>query len=295
MGILTLLAASGGLCLAASEYEKNNLVIRPYTVINDKIPVAFDGARIALLADLHDKSFGKDNEILIRLLEALRPDYIFSAGDMILKTRPDVTTPVTRLLGRLERICPVYCGNGNHEMEWKKSTGTDRVSYERYICRLKDAGVTVLEDSTADITRDGMSIRVTGLDLDPAYYAKGLHVPMRSDYLPRRLGTPEPSVYNILLGHYPNYFREYADWGADMVLAGHMHGGTVRLPGLGGLMSPDFEFFPEYDRGMYELGDSTMVVSGGLGTHAVNIRLGGNYPEIPLITLHCSKSSEVSC
>lgn len=298
MGLLTLGALAAGGCLLRSEYEKRQLKLPYYTVESEKLPDCFDGVKIALLADLHGKQFGHENEELYRFLKAAQPDYILSAGDLILKTKPWDTAEVARFIGRLTKICPVYCANGNHELELREtvlsSGGTESgacgsskgsSAYDRYIDLMKKYGITVLADETAVLERDGETIDVSGLDLGVAYYAKAFHVPMRSDYIKRKLGTPKPDRFHILLGHYPNYFAEYAAWGADLVLAGHMHGGTVRFPVVGGLMSPNYEFFPTYDKGLFEKKGAHMVVSAGLGTHSVNIRFGGNYPEVPMIVL----------
>lgn len=286
MGLKTagLLAAGG--CLLRSEYEKRQLRIRRYTVAHEKIPDGFDGVKLLLLADLHGKSFGPQNRELYTYVKAVGPDYILSAGDMIVKTKPEKTAGTARFLGQLTKICPVCCANGNHELSLREHRTAKGVSaYERYAGRLRRLGVTVLEDSTAVLVRGESRVDVSGLDLDLCYYARGRHVPMRADYIRRKLGAADPKRFRILLGHYPNYFPQYAAWGADLTLSGHMHGGTVRLPGAGGLMSPNFEFFPAYDRGLYERNGSFMVVSPGLGTHSVNIRFGGNYPELSVIIL----------
>lgn len=277
-------AAAGG--LLCSEYEKRQLRTVTFQIKHEKIQDSFDGVRILLLADLHGKNFGPDNEKLYDRIRESRPDYILCAGDMIVKTRPHQTAQTACFLGRLTQLCPVYCGNGNHELALKGRAGKrGQDAYRRYTEYLQRLGVVVLADSTAVLTRGEQAIDVTGLDLGLGYYAKALSVPMRASYLERKLGRPQNGRFHILLGHYPNYFSEYAAWGADLVLAGHMHGGTVRLPGIGGLMSPNYEFFPVYDRGMYWKGNACMIVSPGLGTHSVNIRFGGNFPTLPVIRL----------
>lgn len=286
MRLLMWGAAAVAGCLLRSEYEKRQIRTVSYRIEHEKIPDGFDGVRILLLADLHGKSFGPGNEKLYTRIRECRPDYILGAGDMIVKTRPHNTAETARFLGRLTELCPVYCGNGNHELALKGQAGRQgEDAYRHYTEQLQRLGVVVLADSTAVLRRGEQAIDVTGLDLGLGYYAKALSVPMRGDYLEKKLGKPQSGRFHILLGHYPNYFPEYAAWGADLVLAGHMHGGTVRLPGIGGLMSPNFEFFPVYDRGMYRHGKSCMIVSPGLGTHSVNIRFGGNYPALSMICL----------
>ena len=291
MGLLTMGALLAGACLLRSEYEKVNLTSREYPVMSEKLPDAFDGVRIVLLSDLHNKSFGQNNEELYTFIKKLRPDYILSAGDLIVKSKPDETEPVSQFVGSLTKICPVYLGNGNHELTLRnKSAGALGISaYDRYVRHLKHFGVTVLADETQETKRGDDSICITGLDLGLEHYAKGTHVPMKKGYITGKVGPAQEGKFHILLGHYPNYFPQYAAWGADLVLAGHMHGGTVQLPGIGGLMSPNYEFFPTYDKGMFQKKGSVMVVSPGLGTHSVNIRFGGNYPEVPVIVLKKKK------
>jgi len=291
MGLLLTGAIIAGACLLRSEYEKVCLKLKTYTIENNKIPDSFDGIRIAVLSDLHNKQFGINNEELYRYIKAARPDYILSAGDLITKTKPEETGDVAQFVGSLTKLCPVYLGNGNHELKLRQHMlpGLGITAYDRYVRHLQQFGVTVLEDETVELERNGESICVAGLDLGLEHYAKGTHVAMRKGYLEAKLGQAEAGKFHILLGHYPNYFPEYAAWGADLVLSGHMHGGTVRLPGIGGLMSPNFEFFPAYDKGLYERAGSTMVVSPGLGTHSINVRFGENYPEIPVIILKKKK------
>jgi predicted MPP superfamily phosphohydrolase len=69
------------------------------------------------------------------------------------------------------------------------------------------------------------------------------------------------------------------------VLSGHLHGGVVRIPGVGGLLSPSREWFPEYDAGVFREGETQMVVSRGLGNSVIPIRVL-NAPEVVVITLH---------
>jgi len=77
-----------------------------------------------------------------------------------------------------------------------------------------------------------------------------------------------------LIAHDPDYFPKYADWGADLVLSGHVHGGMVRVPFWGkGVVSPNVRLFPKYDGGEFTIGKSRMLLSRGLGMHTIPIRL----------------------
>ena len=102
-----------------------------------------------------------------------------------------------------------------------------------------------------------------------------------------RIGMSDPDAFQVLLAHNPSYMDEYLDWGADLILSGHLHGGMVRLPGVGGVIGPDFVVFPKYSGEMQKVGDQTVIVSKGLGTHTIHIRLF-NPAEIVVIEMNNS-------
>ena len=90
--------------------------------------------------------------------------------------------------------------------------------------------------------------------------------------------------YHILLAHNPSYMEAYKEWGSDLILSGHLHGGCVRLPGIGGVITPQAFLFPKYSGEMTVDGKQTIIVSKGLGTHTFNVRLF-NPAEVIAITL----------
>ena len=100
---------------------------------------------------------------------------------------------------------------------------------------------------------------------------------METEYISSLLGQPNSQACNILIAHNPEYFRQYAEYGADFVLSGHVHGGVARIPVLGGVISPSLRIFPKYDGGIFQkrnqTGENTvMVLSRGLGTHTIPVR-----------------------
>ncbi|MFR2663848.1 MAG: metallophosphoesterase, partial [[Clostridium] scindens] len=119
---------------------------------------------------------------------------------------------------------------------------------------------------------DGESICITGLEIGLDGYRKFGRRPMEEEEIESRVGTADSS-YQILLAHNPAYVAAYRKWGADLILSGHLHGGIVRIPGIGGVIAPDFTLFPKYSGDIYREEDATVVVSKGLGAHSVPIRL----------------------
>ncbi len=276
------LAAGTGLgLLLRSEYEKNCLVTETVAIRSPKVKKRI---RLAFLTDLHNKEFGKDNERLIRAIEEARPDAVLIGGDMMVcRGEMGIDVPL-RLIGKLAERYPVYYGNGNHEnrMEQKREVYGDQ--YDCYRKSLEEMGVVYLDDKTALIRDD---IAVSGADLEKKYYLKRFFHdpgPLENGYLTDRLGEADRERFQILLLHSPLYFKDAAEWGADLTLSGHFHGGTIQIPLLGGLMTPQYQFFLPWCAGTFERNGRYLVVGRGLGTHSINIRLNDK-PQIVLAEL----------
>lgn len=150
---------------------------------------------------------------------------------------------------------------------------------------LTAAGVCVLTNENAVFEKGGTRVRIWGLDLGREFFPKGKNIRMPRGVMEHCLGEkPEDDCYDLLLAHHPNYLPAYADWGADAVLSGHIHGGAVRIPGIGGTLSPNFTFFPRYTKGRYAEGGCDMIVSAGLGAHTFKLRLN-NPPDLVILKL----------
>ncbi len=282
MWILAGFTVIGCGLLLRSSYERRTLTTTEYTIETDKIK---RDRTFVFLSDLHDNCFGEGQEKLLAAMEAVKPDAVLIGGDMmVVKHRADIDAAlffVEKLAGRY----PVYHGNGNHENRMDRDRGVYLDQYDRYVAALKGMGVHHLSDSAEMLDED---IRIHGLNLDEQFYRKFYTEPLEVSYIEGRLGVPEAGQYHILLSHSPLYGEIYGQWGADLALCGHFHGGTIRIPGLGGLMTPQFQFFKDCCGGMFETGDKRMIVSRGLGTHSVNIRLN-NKPELVVIRLKARK------
>lgn len=265
-------------------YENHNLEITHYTVRSKRIPKAFDGVRLVILADLHNNTFGKDNIKLKDEINKINPDYILVAGDMTVSSEPDNYAVPLSLLSDLAVKYPVYYGLGNHEQRLLPGSAFCHNSYDEYKKSLQKLGVRFLENQQAAIWKNGENIVITGLMIGMDYFNKLKQPEMTLDYIQKLVGIPENKCYNILIAHNPVYFKNYAEWGADLIVSGHLHGGIIRLPGLGGIISPQYRLLPRYDAGRFEEDEKTMLVSRGLGLHTIKLRIG-NRPELLAVTL----------
>lgn len=231
-----------------------------------------------LLTDLHACRHGKpgggeENGRLLARVERESPDLICIAGDMTVKSGKR-TEEVLRFVKRLTEIAPVYYAPGNHEIRMPE--------YEEFRENLRKSGVHYLEDETMP---QGEDLRITGLSLEEYWYHKfWQRRRLTGEELLEHVTPPEERCFSLLLAHNPEYFPQYAEWGADLVFSGHIHGGIARLPLLGGVISPSLRLFPRYDAGEFEIGEKHMIVSRGLGLHHIRLRFF-NRPEVSVIRL----------
>ena len=197
---------------------------------------------------------------------------ILIAGDILTaKPKASLETAVD-LLTKLSGKYPIYYGNGNHEHRLKLYPENYGDMAERYEEALQKIGIRRLVNEHTVLEESGICIY--GSEIDKLYYKRFGIQPMDPEYLKSLLGQPSAEKYTILIAHNPDYFPKYADWGADLVLAGHVHGGMVRVPIWGkGVVSPNVRLFPKYDGGEFTLGKTRMLLSRGLGMHTIPIRL----------------------
>ena len=248
--------------------DNGTVVVRDYGVSSPAIPAGFDGARIAVLSDLHGNV--RLYSLLLRAAEAAEADYLVLTGDV--SDAEAQWASLEPLLRKLTEIAPCYYVSGNHE--WAD------LQPESFFRRLAETGVTVLRNEWVTLSRGGETLALVGLE-DANGYAD-MPTPQEVYASLRR----ETQDYAVTLCHRPERFPELAATGYDLVLSGHNHGGLIRLPFAGGLFSPG-GLFPEYDRGLFALGDKTLLVSPGLSGSGGCPRLF-NRPEVSVAVLHRS-------
>lgn len=259
--------------------DANYIETSYYDIYSDKIGKAYDGTKILQLSDLHSKEFGKDSIRLIRKISEINPDIILITGDMVNATDKDFSV----FLGLAQSVASKYeCYYivGNHELDLNND------DYENIMNSLKSYGITVLDNEKIELAKDNEKINLYGMWYNIRFYM-GKDV-LTQNVIKSIIGEDDAYNFDILLTHNPRYFEAYTNWGADLTLSGHVHGGMVRLPFVGPIFAPERTLFPRYSEGEYKMNDSSMIVSRGLGRGTNGFRLF-NRPEIGVITLH-SKS-----
>ncbi len=248
-------------------WQNDSIQVERFECVSEKIPAPFDGFVVVCVADLHEKEFGPNNARLFAQIRAANPDVIAISGDLLIDPPLNVEF-ARRFVADAAKIAPVYYVSGNHE-----AIAPTQTEYLPFITALKEAGATVLDGEKVELQRDGESIIVAGV-ADPLLERKADRRLTSEQIVAQKLRRVSPNErFTLLISHRPELAELYAKHGVDLALTGHAHGGQIRLPFVGGLLAPNQGVLPRYDGGAYRIGDSTTIVSRGLGPSVFPTRL----------------------
>ena len=281
--ILIIVAVFIVYCLIEMIRELRDFRVTKYRICSQKLNGIKREKKIIFLRDLHNRMYGEENERLLESIRNQHPDLILIGGDMLVRKDGNSYDKTVHFLAKLPGICPVYCANGNHEQKLKELPDKYEQSYEEYKKALTASGIHMLENASETVKLDEVPVKLSGLEIPLGAYARFGKKELSLKEITDRIGE-HGDDYQILLAHHPGYMKEYLAYGADLILGGHYHGCVVQLPGIGGVISTNFTLFPKYSGGIYQEGEQTAVVSRGLGTHSVPLRLW-NWPELIVLEL----------
>lgn len=252
-----------------------------YALTSQKLPAAFHGLRIVQLTDLHGRSFGENQKTLLDYVSHLHPDIVVLTGDLIVEKYDGQERKAVRdLLQGLAQMYPVYAILGNHESRSRRKS--------KFIADCENAGIVLLRNKGAYLWRRGVCIGLAGMETvnslptDTALSTKIEEHAALQETLSRYQSEEKPE-FQILLAHKPELLQTYAEYGVDLILAGHAHGGLMKIPFSGGrcALAPGQGFFPRYTHGIYQEKNTLMVLGRGLGGPRIGIR-----PEVVCIDLY---------
>ncbi len=273
--------------------QNHSLELTGYKYKSDKIPEAFDGFRIVHLSDMHNCVYGKEADDLIKKITQNKPDIIVITGDSFDLRRRQYFDSLD-IIKKLPKICPVYLVTGNHE---ELSPDLKEI----FLSEIQKNGVKTLDGETVEIKRENSSIYLSGVSdctsfaLEKELLQKAIDKDLNCEELESMknnfrekvevLSVNKPEGFNILLSHRPEMNKVYSENNFDLVFCGHAHGGQFRIPPVGAIYSPGQGFFPKYSEGPHLFGNTTMIVSRGLGNSSFPIRIN-NRPQIIVCELH---------
>ncbi len=252
------------LCLILPGFY-NALKVVHYTVKADD---AAQPIRVALVTDLHSCAYGEGQRELPEAIEKEAPDLLLLGGDIF-----DDQIPNDRAAAFLKGIqgkYPCYDVTGNHEY-WSGKEG-----FAERMAILDAYGVIRLSGEMDAIEIKGTKLNLCGADDPYAWADNGFLMEIRDgscrEQVERVAALAENGCFTILLAHRPELFSTYSQFGFDLVLSGHAHGGQWRNPGiLNGVYAPNQGLFPAYAGGRYEQNGTVMIVSRGLARESTPV------------------------
>lgn len=261
----------------------NKITVSDYNIKSNQIN---NSVNAVIISDLHDNQLGENNEDLINEINSLSPDIILLVGDGVNSDSKD-SKILTSLMKQLCKNNKVFYSLGNTDIDYIEAGTSDLVT------ELENIGVTVLDNEYKDVHINGNSIRIGGMyayafglndnnDVDKDTMEDGVY-----DFLNEFENTAN---YKIMMAHRPDSFifgNASEVWNIDLVVSGHNHGGQVVLPFVGGLYGGDQGWFPEYDKGFFDLNKIKTLITSGLGSGKQKLPRFNNPPEI--VNLHLSK------
>ena len=278
MSLGPYIAGAAGLLTAYMHFESYFVSLVYFQMGFHKLPESFDGLRILHLSDTHTTKFGLLEQIAQTIINSLDYDICIITGD--LSTTPEAISHIDRIISSRKHDCPVYVVTGNSE--YKPWTDNESIVES---CRCH--GYVALSNSSEEFRNQDSSIYFAGVD-----YAYTHHHNVDKAFA----SIPENS-FIIGLTHRPSITDEMISHGAALTLAGHTHGGQIRLPGLGVIWS-HMSRNMQLNDGYYsserlssilgiDAGDAQLFVNRGLGTSRFHLRLNCR-PQIALIRLRAA-------
>ncbi len=259
-----------GLTALYGAHENRQLDVSYY-----RIQSSLKRIRIAHISDLHNAEIGPQNEKLIQAVLTSEPDIILLTGDMFDGRHPQIDKSID-FVSKISGIVPIFYVSGNHEAYRPDLYAQFKEGIRRY-------GVQVLEDQSFPLRIKGQDMVLHGI-MDSRIYGGRLSTAEQIRITQAALTklNIDKSKTNILLSHRPERMAEYVEAGLDFVFSGHAHGGQFRIGRP--LYAPGQGFFPKYAEGVIKEGNTTLVVSRGLGNSLIPLRIN-NRPELIIVDL----------
>lgn len=285
--ICLIIAIAIPVCYYEVKISYNNLTVNTYDITDNKIKAdqgdSKESVKFVVVGDLHDNTFGDNDDNLVATIKSQNPDFIIADGD-ILNDDSENSDIAMSFIKRLVDIAPVYYALGNHEFEYMQNKKSESLLDE-----IKDTGATLLEMDYKDIVVNGVDIRIGGMygyAFDPNGLTKkkdmgeGIY-----DFLK---DFEDTSSYKIMMSHRPDSFvfgEASKVWDIDLVVSAHDHGGQVVVPFLGGFYGGDQGYFPDYIHGLYDKDKIKLLITSGLGSNDQKLPRFNNVPEVMVVNL----------
>jgi predicted MPP superfamily phosphohydrolase len=262
----TLFAAPVALVGYGTFIQRKNLQLREQRIVAPNLPEGLDGIRIVQLTDIHRSPFLSRAQLdwAVQMANETRPHLAIVTGDLITSGRDPLDDCIASLAS-LRTDAGIFGCLGNHEIY---AGAEDHAEVEA-----ARKGIRFLRMASRELRFGGASLNLAGVDYQT----------FRRPYLRGAQKLIKPGAFNVLLSHNPDVFPVAARQGYGLTIAGHTHGGQVRVEILQADLNIARVFTPYVD-GLYSENSSSIFVSRGIGTIGMPTRIGAP-PEVALIHL----------
>ncbi|MCX6063264.1 MAG: metallophosphoesterase [Caldiserica bacterium] len=251
--------------------EPFQLGVSRLEILCSQLPAGFDGLKIAQLSDLHLHHISRAYRTAIDVIGREHPDLVAITGDLV--DRQEDTSACLSFLSQLRAAArvPVVVVPGN----WDHRAFPTKQSIAAWHQRLQaETGIRVLANQNVVLRRHGDRTWLVGTD-DPYFGHADLDASFK--------GIPD-TAFALVLTHAPEAFEDLAQRpAARLVLAGHTHGGQVRLPLIGALRVPS-RYGTRFVHGLFKLGSTIFYVNAGMGMSHLPVRFLCR-PELTFMTV----------
>ena len=239
----------------------------PHTGYHDK------QVRIAFFSDLHSCCSAEEKAEILKRLDELHPDVVLCGGDSIVAVPGHSVQEPVRFLREIAGQYRLVIGTGNHEYRSRLYPETYGTMYRDYRDALACQNIDILENAELRITLSGLPLHLYGFDMPREYYGRIRRKVLPVSEIRNIFGKPDPDAVSILLAHNPRALGAYQEWGADLTLCGHYHGGIMRIGRHYGLISPELRPFPSRAYGHFQKNGKHVIISSGCGEHTIPVRV----------------------
>ena len=270
--LLVFVVIIGAALFVSIQYTNTHYKISFYQEASEKVS---GNIRIAVISDIHNREYGEKNEKLISDIRGLDPDLILFPGDMVIRENDDYQAALD-LVSSVSQIAPCYGVLGNHESE--------RIYYrddKGLPSAFEKAGLKILRNAQEKIRIGNDTVQLIGVEgTSYGFEEYGGRAFMDKTEI-------DPSAFCILMAHIPVLFKsQLSVYDFDLGIAGHVHGGIIVLPLIGGLYTKEEGFFPKFTAGKYILdGQQSLIISAGMGDSKPFTPRINNIPELVVIDI----------
>lgn len=247
-------------------YAAKNFKIKEYIIHSSNFNAENEGFTIVQISDIHYGTSVRKEELkkIINNINNNKPDIVVLTGDLLdNKISHDEHVELVQELKKINAKIGKYAVSGNHD-----------TYYDNFNSLIDQAGFTNLDDTVTKIYYgNNNSILLSGIgdiiysNIDIKERFETLVDSMTEEYI-------SDVKYKILLMHEPDYVDEIDFNKFDMILSGHSHNGQVRIPFVGATYKPIG--CKKYYKEHYNLNNTDLYISNGLGTTWIPIRLFNN-------------------